>query len=147
MQVLSTESTEDSRTPSVAVDSSNNVHVVWYDSTDYAGSGTDYDIFYKRWDSSTSSWTSVEVVSEGSTSDSVVPSIDVDSSNNAHIVWMDYTDNFAGSGTDEDIFYRKLQEALVVPELQTNVFNNLRYLLISGIISKTASFEFRQIQH
>jgi len=135
LQVLSTESTEDSRTPSVAVDSSNNVHVVWYDSTDYAGSGTDYDIFYKRWDSSTSSWTSVEVVSEGSTSDSVVPSIDVDSSNNAHIVWMDYTDNFAGSGTDEDIFYRKLQEAPVVPELQTNVFNNLRYLLISGIIA------------
>ncbi len=34
----------------MAVDSDGNVHVAWDDDTDYAGSGTDTDIFYKRFE-------------------------------------------------------------------------------------------------
>ncbi len=33
--------------PNMAIDSHDNLHVVWQDNTDYDSSGTDYDIFYK----------------------------------------------------------------------------------------------------
>jgi len=49
-EVVSTESTAGSSNPSITVDGAGNVHVVWMDSTDYDNSGTDTDIFYKRWD-------------------------------------------------------------------------------------------------
>ena len=68
-QVVSTESTAESYEPSVAVDSSGNVHVAWWDYTNYAGCGTDYDIFYKRFVPD-SGWTITEVVSTESTSHS-----------------------------------------------------------------------------
>ncbi len=105
-EVVSTESTANSNTPSLAVDSKGNVHVAWYDYTDYAGSGTDTDIFYKRWDVSSSTWTLTEVVSTESTTWSTEPCLDVDSAKNVHIAWQDSTD-YAGSGTDTDIFYKR----------------------------------------
>jgi hypothetical protein len=46
-EVISTESTGDSNFPSLAIDSPSNLHVVWHDTSDYANSGTDWDIFYK----------------------------------------------------------------------------------------------------
>ena len=46
-EVVSTESTGYSYYPSLHVDSSGTVHVTWYDYTDYGGSGSDGDIFYK----------------------------------------------------------------------------------------------------
>ncbi len=49
---MPTESIDDSLFPSLAVDSAGNVHIAWADTTDYAGAGTDYDIFYKRLTSS-----------------------------------------------------------------------------------------------
>ena len=45
--VVSTESTGDSAYPSLAVDTIGQVHIAWEDYTDYAGAGTDPDIFYK----------------------------------------------------------------------------------------------------
>ena len=49
-EVVSTESTDDSKFPSLAVDPDGNIHVAWHDDTDYGGSGTDFDVFYKRLD-------------------------------------------------------------------------------------------------
>jgi len=51
--VVSTESTEESWSPSLDIASSGTVHVAWWDSTNYydpnSGScGSDYDIFYKE---------------------------------------------------------------------------------------------------
>ncbi len=118
-EVVSTESTRDSYCPSLAVDSAGNVHIAWEDWTDYARSGGDYDIFYKRWDSYPSLWTTAEVISiesSGSFSDSLYPSLAVDSSGNVHITWEDYT-NYAGSGTDWDIFYKLLSGLPLAPEL------------------------------
>ena len=103
-EVISTESAGWSNYPSLAVDSSGNVHVAWQDESIFAGSGGDIDIFYKRWDSSSSSWTPTEVVSTVSTVNSEYPSLAVDSAGNVHIAWGDATD-FAGSGGDRDIFY------------------------------------------
>jgi hypothetical protein len=102
-EVVSTESTSTSYSPSLAVDSLGNVHIAWFDFTDYSGAGTDWDIFYKRWEISTSLWTMTEVVSTESTSNSYNPSLAVDILGNVHIAWYDFTD-YAGAGTDRDIF-------------------------------------------
>ncbi len=104
-EIVSTESTDTSQFPSLAVDSAGNIHVAWEDNTNYASSGTNWDIFYKRWNASTSSWTTTEIVSTESTFHSMFPALAVDAEGNVHIVWYDLTD-YAGSGTDADIFYR-----------------------------------------
>ncbi len=111
-EVVSTESTAYSHTPSLAVDTLGNVHIAWHDETDYAGAGTDWDIFYKRWNATTSLWTSTEVVSTESADLSVEPSLGTDFSGNVHIAWIDATD-YAGSGTDEDIFYKRWDATLL----------------------------------
>ena len=104
-EIVSTESTGNSYSPSLTVDAVGNVHIAWEDSTNIALSGTDTDIFYKCWDASTSSWKGTEVVSTESTSGSYNPSLAVDSTGNIHIAWDDYTD-YASAGTDQDIFYK-----------------------------------------
>ena len=71
--VVSTESTDLSYPPTIAIDNDGNKHVAWRDQTDYAGSGTDQDIFYNRWDSSTATWGTTEVVSTESTLNSWAP--------------------------------------------------------------------------
>ena len=101
--MVSTESTDDSLFPSLAVDSDGNIHVAWYDYTDYGGSDTDVDVFYKA--KIGGSWTSTEVVSTESTGDSDYPSLAVDSDGNIHVAWRDYTD-YGGAGTDVDVFYK-----------------------------------------
>ena len=105
-EVLSTESTGGSQLPAIAADATGNVYIVWDDNTNYAGSGTDYDIFYKKWNALTSSWTATEVLSTESTAGSISPAIAVDAKGNVHIAWQDSTD-YAGAGTDQDIFYKK----------------------------------------
>jgi len=105
-EVVSTESTGFSAFPTIAMDSTGNAHVAWYDITNYGGSGTDYDIFYKRWNATSSTWTTTEVVSTESTGSSITPTIAVDGTGNIHVVWYDMT-NYGGSGTDYDIFYKR----------------------------------------
>ncbi|GAH10956.1 unnamed protein product [marine sediment metagenome] len=46
-EVVSTVSTNGASDPSIVVDSEDNVHVLWSDSTDYSGSGTGPSLFYK----------------------------------------------------------------------------------------------------
>ncbi len=104
-EVISTESTDYSYRPSLAVDYLGNVHVAWYDHSNYGGSGTDDDIFYKRWNASTSSWTTTEVVSTESSDVSWFSSLAVDSTGTIHVAWEDSTD-YDGSGGDSDIFYK-----------------------------------------
>ncbi|MDH5404505.1 MAG: BNR repeat-containing protein, partial [Candidatus Heimdallarchaeota archaeon] len=110
IEIVSSESTADSYYPEMGIDSSNNIHVVWHDSTNINGSGTDLDIFYKKLDSSTNTWGSTVVISTESTVYSQNPRIELDSSNNIHVVWQDST-NINGSGTDLDIFYKKLDSS------------------------------------
>ncbi|MHA1301724.1 MAG: hypothetical protein ACTSO9_20075 [Candidatus Helarchaeota archaeon] len=103
--VVSTESTGDSFEPSLAVDSSGNVHIAWYDITDYNGAGIDWDIFYKFWNATSGAWNMTEVVSTESTGNSRTPSLAVDGSGNVHIAWSDTTD-YSDAGSDSDIFYK-----------------------------------------
>ncbi|MHA1551488.1 MAG: hypothetical protein ACTSQC_06050 [Candidatus Heimdallarchaeaceae archaeon] len=104
-EVVSTESTDSSYEPSLAIGTEGNVHISWLDETDYVGSGSDADIFYKHWEASTSSWTTTEVVSTESTGNSLYPSLAVDAEGNVRIAWQDQTD-YLGAGTESDIFYK-----------------------------------------
>ncbi|GAH03081.1 unnamed protein product, partial [marine sediment metagenome] len=88
-EVVSTESTDDSYFPSLAADQDGNVHVAWLDFTDYGGSGSDTDIFYK-YKPSGGSWSDTEVVSTESTDNALYSSLDVDSEGMVHVVWEEY---------------------------------------------------------
>jgi hypothetical protein len=103
-EVVSTESTQDSFDPFVGVGSDGVVHIAWADLTDFDGAGTDWDIFYKRFEPG-SGWTTTEVVSTVSTASSTWPFLAVGPDDKVHITWMDDTD-YDGAGTDQDIFYR-----------------------------------------
>jgi len=92
--------------PTIAVDGSGNVHIAWYEYTNYGGSGKDWDIFYKRWNAATAVWTMTEVVSTESTGTSILPTIAVDGSGNVHLVWWDGT-NRSGSLVTWDLFYKR----------------------------------------
>ncbi len=104
-EVVSTESTLFRQSPSLAVDASGNVHMTWNDYSNYGGAGTDTDIFYKRWNTTTDAWTTTEVVSTESNTDSWGPVSSIDTSGNVYVVWYDITD-FKGAGSDQDIFYK-----------------------------------------
>lgn len=107
-EVISADSTGASYSPELAVDSENNIHMVWYDYTDYLGCGIDGDIFYRKLNTVTNTWSTTEVVSTESTIGSVAPSLTVDSNDNIHVVWHDATDYLGSGGGDYDIFYKKL---------------------------------------
>ncbi len=140
-EVVSTESTALSERPSLAVDSAGDVHIVWYDYTNFAGAGTDVDIFYKSWNASSSSWTITEVISTESTSSSVNPSLAINSDGTVHVAWSDWTD-YAGAGTDYDVFYKYFGEPPIVPELAKIDFNLTEYTIIFSTIISACIFLF-----
>ena len=98
---------DSSYNPSIAIDSSDKVHVVWADNTNGAW-GTDYEIMYASYTDSTG-WSFVKIISDGydgiysfdGSSDN--PAIAVDGSHKVHVVWQDNTDGVWG--TDTEIMY------------------------------------------
>ncbi len=130
MELLSGTSTGASAKPSIAIDSDDNIHVVWADSTnDLVSSGSDIDIFYRFYNPLTETWSVEELVSSESTGYSMDPCLDVDSSGNIHVIWYDQTD-YLSSGTDADIFY-KMRDPVgvwtttsVLTPLSTNYVDN-----------------------
>ena len=103
-RVISSESTADSETPTLSISNDDLFHIAWTDLTDYLGSGSDYDIFYKYYDPHISTWTLTEVISTESTSGAAYADIVVDDRGFVHLVWEDLTD-YAGIGSDWDIIY------------------------------------------
>ncbi len=91
--------------PVITTDVLDNLHVAWHDTTNYNGSGSDFDIIYRRWNNTLGIWMAPEVVSTGSSVISRRPNIAVDNIINVHIVWQDTMD-YDGAGTDWDIFYQ-----------------------------------------
>jgi len=94
-----------SSSPSIAVDNSGNVHVVWFDFTDGPW-GTDAEIMYADY-SALAGWSNATVISDDGTKwnddYSSSPSIAVDNGGNLHVVWFDSTDG--PWGTDSEIMY------------------------------------------
>jgi hypothetical protein len=104
-EVVSTESTDSCNCLFLAVEPDGTVHVTWKGKTNYGGSGSDYDIFYKK-KPSDGDWTITEVVSTESSSDSNCPWLTVDDNGTVHIAWSDGT-IYGGSDDDWDVFYKK----------------------------------------
>jgi hypothetical protein len=101
-EVISTESTGTSCLPFLAIER-RIVHVAWTDSSVYAGSGIDKDIFYKK--RINGKWTRTEVVSTESWGNCERASLAIDSNGTVHIAWSDQTD-YNNAGIDYDIFYK-----------------------------------------
>ncbi len=89
------------------------MHVVWATQNPYnPASGTDPDIYYSR--NEGAGWTAPEIVNPWALTDSAVDEwsrLAVDSTGAVHCVWQSQHD-FAGAGTDWDIFYRRLDPVL-----------------------------------
>ena len=94
--------------PSMALDSSGNVHVTWESDRNVSGSGTDRDIFYKV--RTHGEWTATELVSAESNESSSNPSIAVDGDGNVHIAWTDAS-GIPGTEGRDSVFY-KMKTAL-----------------------------------
>jgi hypothetical protein len=81
--------------PNIAVDTSGNLHVVWGDDTP-----GNYAVYYKKSTDGGGTWTPAKRLSLTS-GNSAGPAIAVDSSDNLHVVWWDYTPgNYA-------VYYKK----------------------------------------
>ena len=93
-ELVSVESDDDAYNPSLAVDSSGDVHVVWSDKSNISLSDFDEDIFYAKRISTTNTWTDIELVSFLSFEESKLPCITIDNNDIAHIVWQEYLGNF-----------------------------------------------------
>lgn len=81
--------------PAITIDSSDNIHVVWYDNT-----ADGWDIYYKKSTDGGNTWTWAKKVTH-SAGESYLGSIAADSLNNIHLVWWD---NSAGSF---NVYYKK----------------------------------------
>jgi hypothetical protein len=96
--------------PSIAVDSQGNAHAVWKDYTDGPW-GDDIDILHSFYNKTTGKWSNATCVSDSvdwvdwNVGNSMYPSIAVDSNDNAHVVWSDYTNGPWGSGSDLEILH------------------------------------------
>jgi len=116
--VITNSSTGDSVSPSIALDSHDNLFVTWSENSISAISGSDSDILFQVLNATTGTWSPPTLVSTSSTAGSDVPKVLVDSHENLHFVWQDYT-NYAGSGSDPDIFYKEFINAANVPVTTT----------------------------
>ncbi len=93
--------------PAVSVDQFFDFHVVWHDSTPHGGSGSDYDVMYRILDGTSRTWSQELVVSTENDDNSYYSVVRTDTTGTLHIIWQDAMD-FLVSGTDYDVFYRKL---------------------------------------
>jgi hypothetical protein len=84
--------------PVVAIDSSDHLHVLWYDYT--PGSA---EIYYKRSETGGNSWTSARRLTWNS-GNSSYPAVAVDSLGHPHVVWSDYAPGNA------EIYYKRSED-------------------------------------
>ena len=142
-EIVSSEGSGNSEKPQIGIDCDSNVHVVWQDSSNFGGSDSDIDIFYKKRIFNTAKWTRTEIVSKESSADSQYPSISIKGSFDIHFSWQDSTD-YNGSGSDVDIFYKrkdliKINLNLMLPLLaispsQSNVPFWVIFPILGGIV-------------
>jgi len=100
--------------PIIAVDSENKLHVIFEDDTDGIW-GTDYEIMYVSY-TPTTGWSNVTIISDGydgsywNDGNSYDASFAIDTENNIHVVWYDYTVGVWGS--DTEIMYSQYLEGI-----------------------------------
>jgi len=93
--------------PSIFADNFGNIHVAWFESSNYSNSGWDDDVCYKM-KPYNGNWTIAEIVSTESTDNAFFehgPAICVDGFGIIHIAWADDSE-LCGSGEDLDIYHK-----------------------------------------
>ena len=136
--------TGSSESTNIDVDN-NDVYIVWYDGNNTAGSGSDYDILFRRYHSQSASWGKIQVISEPNyganinTGSSYNPDIEVDNGK-SHVVWWDNNNTYS-SGANFDIFYRCTFHP---PEL-----NNPKVTPVVGVTNTSFNFtvEYRDVDN
>jgi len=101
-EVVTYESSRRSDNHTLVVDHEGTVHIIWDEITEYGGSGSDNDIFYK-YKNNEGYWTNAEVVSTESSMYSRWPSSVIDDNGVIHIVWGD---QYVYSSTPSYICYK-----------------------------------------
>ncbi len=95
--------------PFMAVDSSDNLHCIWYSTEDYNGTGVDKDLFYANYNGSV--WLYPILFNHHSIGDSGTDDnawLIIDSTDILHCVWRS-TDDLSGTiGNDDDILYQTI---------------------------------------
>ena len=102
--------------PAIAIDSQDNIHVVWYGNT--VGSPVNNQIRYRKY---TSSWQAIEEITSNANYNQVLPTIALDSHDNIHFAWEGYT---ANSLAVSQIRYRKYTSSWQAIEELTSSQNN-----------------------
>ncbi len=98
--------------PSIAIDSQDNIHVVWSDQTDgiWKQGSNDWEIMYANY-TSDDGWSNATVISDGykgyywNDDFSFNSDITTDNQDNVHVVWTDATVGEWGSGSDYEVMY------------------------------------------
>lgn len=129
LKLISSESDGSSNVPKISKCVEGMIHIVWHDSSDYDGAGTDADIFYKSYNPSLDSWSITEVVSTESTSTSFRMNIEFDGTDYVYVIWEDFTD-VGGGGTGNNIFFKYL-------DINTHTWSSLAILTYDHTESST----------
>ena len=111
-EVVSTESKEACREPSLAVGPDGTVHIAWQEDIETTDLLSDVDIWYRRFVPGTG-WSTTEIISTESFSDSECPSLGVGPDGTVHIAWHDWTNIGGWANNDVDIFYKSLDMSAV----------------------------------
>lgn len=106
LTLITPESSGSSTRPLFTIDSHSNIHFVWIENDNIAGSGYDIDAFYRYYDPDTESLSDLVLLTENSDDQSYASGICYDSKEHFHVLWYDYS-NLLSSGSDRDIFYKK----------------------------------------
>ncbi len=128
--LISSTSDQPSYDPVLAIDSDDNIFVLWDDSSDIVSAGTDRDILMRSYNSTTELWNSIELISTESDGHSYRPYITIDSNDNLDIVWYDISD-IDSNGVDNDIFYKSFDRStstwsttMVISDISTSSSSN-----------------------
>ena len=103
--ILSESSNDTSKFVVMQADVLGNIHVAWVDSSPLLSSGSDSDVFYRFWNITTATWSTIELVSSLNTGNTYWLDI-ATYSDSVYAVWQDASD-YAGDGADEDVLFSK----------------------------------------
>ena len=104
--IVSDDCTGISSDPSLVVDSKNNLHLLWMDTTPLFDNGYDYDVFY-RVKPAHGPWGNIELVSNESTLNCKWPFMITDKYDNIYATWADPTPYDSDGTSDYDIVIKK----------------------------------------
>jgi len=102
---VSSISNDDSTNPHLVIDSTGDVHVAWTDSYNL-DVDLDTDVFYRIRDADTTTWSTTEDLCTVGIYDSDYVFLAVDSADNIHVAYEDYSDYMGSELGDKDIFYK-----------------------------------------